>query len=704
MKFFGFFRRKRGQAESAGTAPELETNTVMAMSGLRQATAVPGRPLPLIGGKPLRSQLKILGGAWVVAVILSLAPALWYGVSLYVLKQHTGISTEMQILTQQVEKNSQQAVYGNPAAFTRLKENDLRFSALIKTLMAGGSGVPVSPDAVQPLLKDMNEQWADMRKDIGEIVAQEKNLILLSNSVAGINATNEPLLAKAEIVVARLVQAGARAQEVAVAGLLRMMSQRIAKNANALLSNPIANPEDALLLGKDIGAIRGILSYLPAAIKDEAAHRALEDFNETFGDFAIYGDKILAGVDSLSAAKKAQQDLSKDSSKLLDSAHQLTEGHNKNVSNGLLEAILTLVFAGLVLLFAVLFFKVLLDAAKQRAARSEQENLRTQEAILRLLDEMGNLAEGDLTVRARVTEDITGAIADSINYAIDELRALVEGVNTVTEQVARASRKAQVTSEQLLQASEKQSGEIEDASAAVRQMADAINEVSASSAESAQVAQQSLQAAEKGAAAVQNSIAGMSEIRGQIQETAKRIKRLGESSQEISEIVELISDITEQTNILALNAAIQAASAGAAGRGFSIVAEEVQRLAERSAEATRQIGAIVRIIQADTHDAVAAMEQSTRGVVEGAGLSDAAGQALSEIERVSRHLASLIEIISLATRAQAEAADKVTRNMRDIQNITNQTTDGTRQTASSVEQMTALVTELRGSVAGFKLS
>lgn len=703
MKFFGFFRRKRGQAESAGTAPELGTNTVMAMSGLRQAIVVPSRPLPLIGGKPLRSQLKILGGAWVVAAILSLAPALWYGVSLYVLKQHTGISTEMQMLTQQVEKNSQQAMYGNPAAFVRLKENDLRFSALIKILMAGGSGVPVSPEAVQPLLKDMNEQWADMRKDIGEIVAQEKNLILLSNSVAGINATNGLLLEKAEIVVARLVQTGAGVQEVAAAGLLRMMSQRTAKNANALLSSPVVNSEDARWLGKDIAAIRGILSDLPATVKDEVARKALEDFNETFGDFAIYGNKILAGVDSLSAAKKAQQDLSKDSGKLLDSAHRLTEGHNKNVSNGLPEAILTLVFAGLVLLLAVAFFKVLLDAAKQRAARSEQENLRNQEAILRLLDEMGNLAEGDLTVRAQVTEDITGAIADSINYAIDELRTLVEGVNKVTEQAARASLEAQATSEQLLQASEKQSGEIEEASAAVRQMADAINEVSASSAESAQVAQQSLQAAEKGAAAVQNSIAGMSEIRGQIQETAKRIKRLGESSQEISEIVELISDITEQTNILALNAAIQAASAGAAGRGFSIVAEEVQRLAERSAEATRQIGAIVKAIQADTHDAVAAMEQSTRGVVEGAGLSDAAGQALSEIERVSRHLANLIEIISLAAQAQAQAADKVTRNMRDIQSITNQTTDGTRQTASSVEQMTALVTELRSSVAGFKL-
>ena len=712
MGFFSFFRGKRGQDEPVGTMPELAVNTVMVMSGLRQMATETGRPLPLIGEKPFKTQLKILGGVWIVAVVFSLVPLLWYGVSLYILKQQTGISTEMQMLTQKIEKNARQAVYGNPAAFEQLKENDRRFSALIKILMAGEGGVPASPDALQPLLRDINGQWTGMRKDTGLILAQEKNLILVNNSVAGINATNKPLLEKAEAAVARLEQTGAGAQEVAAAGLLRMMSERIVKNANALLSRPVVNPEDALLLGKNIGAIHGILSGLLngseelhlSAVKDPGARKALEDFNETFGGFAAHDDKILGDVNGLVEAKNAQQALFKAGDRLLDTVHQLTDGYNKNVSNGWLEAVLTLVFAGFALLFAALFVKVLLDDAKRRAALSEQENRRNQEAILRLLDEMGNLAEGDLTVRARVTEDITGAIADSINYAIDELRALVEGVNKVTEQVTRASREAQITSEHLLRASEKQSGEIGETSAAVRQMVDSINEVSASSAESAKVAQQSLQAAEKGAAAVQNSIAGMNEIRGQIQETAKRIKRLGENSQEISEIVELISDITEQTNILALNAAIQAASAGEAGRGFSVVAEEVQRLAERSAEATRQIGAIVKIIQTDTHDAVAAMEQSTQGVVEGARLSDAAGQTLSEIEQVSRNLADLIETISQATQAQAQAAGKVARNMQGIQDITNQTTDGTKQTASSVGQMTALATELRDSVAGFKLS
>lgn len=334
----------------------------------------------------------------------------------------------------------------------------------------------------------------------------------------------------------------------------------------------------------------------------------------------------------------------------------------------------------------------------------EKVGLENQEAVLNLLDEMGDLADGDLTVKAQVSENITGAIADSINYTIDNLRGLVVEINRATDQVTGATTQAKSTSEALMSATEIQGKQIQETGEAVANMTRSILQVSSNASEASQVAQRSLQAATQGAEAVQNTIAGMNEIRTQIQETSKRIKRLGESSQEISEIVELISDITEQTNILALNAAIQAASAGEAGRGFTVVAEEVQRLAERSSEATKQISAIVKTIQTDTNDAVAAMEKSTEGVVEGARLSDAAGQALNEIEAVSNDLAQLIRSISNATAAQTEVASKVSRNMQEIQNITVQTSEGTRQTADSVEQLIDLAEELRGSVAGFKLS
>jgi twitching motility protein PilJ len=342
-------------------------------------------------------------------------------------------------------------------------------------------------------------------------------------------------------------------------------------------------------------------------------------------------------------------------------------------------------------------------AREEQSKKAEAENKKNQAAILQLLNEMGSLADGDLTVKAMVTEDITGAIADSMNYTIEELRVLVKGVNGASQRVSDRTGLAQQVSERLLDATDRQSREIEETTAQVLRVAQSINQVSVNAGESAKVAQRSLEASEKGAGAVQNTIKGMNEIREQIQETSKRIKRLGESSQEIGEIVELISGITEQTNVLALNAAIQAASAGEAGRGFSVVAEEVQRLAERSGEATKQIGAIVKTIQADTHDAVVAMEKSTQGVVEGARLSDSAGQALSEIGLVSKQLAGLIQSISKATQDQVTATNTVAKNMRDILTITKQTTEGTKETADSVLDLAALAGELKGSVSGFKL-
>ena len=360
--------------------------------------------------------------------------------------------------------------------------------------------------------------------------------------------------------------------------------------------------------------------------------------------------------------------------------------------------------AGMVCLILLLVFANKWGSkVKQQLAAVDEQNRRNQQAILLLLDEMTNLAEGDLTVHTTVTEDITGAIADSVNYSIDALRNLVNTINNTSKQVASAADVTHDSTQKLTTSSEKQAREIANVTSAVSEMAKSIEQVSGHAKSSAEVAQQSVSIAHKGAQAVSRTIDGMDTIREQIQETSKRIKRLGESSQEIGDIVGLIDEIADQTNILALNAAIQASTAGEAGRGFAVVADEVQRLAERAGTATKQIEALVKTIQSDTNEAVISMEQSTSNVVSGARLAENAGEALVEIESVSDNLAALIQNITDATDKQTIAASNVTKTMNVIQEITMQTSDSASNTASWVGKLKNLAQELKRSVAGFKL-
>jgi twitching motility protein PilJ len=340
---------------------------------------------------------------------------------------------------------------------------------------------------------------------------------------------------------------------------------------------------------------------------------------------------------------------------------------------------------------------------KLRRQEAEQQNSKNQASILQLMDELGNISQGDLKARASVTEEITGAIADSINLTVSELHKVVQAIHSASDKVNVTTKQAQSVSSRLNAATQIQSKKIQDASEQIEVLNLSANEVSANSAETSTAARQALSAAEKGASAVGDTVKGMNEIREQIQDTSKRIKRLGESSQEIGEIVNMISELTQQTNVLALNAAIQAAAAGEAGRGFTVVAEEVQRLAERSAVATKRIGGIVKTIQTDTQDTVAAMERCTHGVVQGNALSEAAGRALNEIRSVSKALAERIDGISTATEVQKDVTRQVQNIMKAILTITQQTTEGTKLTANSIVQLSQLTSGLRTSVASFKV-
>lgn len=677
--------------------------TTLIMQSVRKLADKDAGKVPLIGHLPIEKQYLYTGGTLVVSLLLAAGFAVYGSIQLENRTGYEGRAGELKVLSQRLPLTAQQSVLGNATAFKKLAEGKAAFEKTLTGLTEGDDEVPASGGAARETLEKISAQWKTFDPQVKQILSQQKNLVTLNESVKQINALSMDLQEVAEQLASQLADAGAGVREVSRANHLVMLSQRMPKNANLLLSSDLIDPEVVLQLEKDTTSFRDSVQALMAgaASRNEESMLTLEDLGANMADMVEAVGEVLANTQPLLQSKVSASNLFVGSDALLQETEKLSQDYQ---SVGGVSNVMAALFGVLAVGSLVLLGLVNINETKSRARKSEEENSRNQEAILRLMDELGELAEGNLTINASVTEDITGAVADSINYTVEELRSLVRGINSATVQMDQAASQAGQVSESLQKAARRQTEEIEETSAAVVSLAQSVQQVSGNAAESARVAEQSLAAAEKGQQAVANAIASMNGLREQIQETSKRIKRLGESSQEIGEIVELISDITEQTNVLALNAAIQAASAGEAGRGFSVVAEEVQRLAERSADATKQIAAIVKTIQSDTHDTVAAMEVSTQGVVEGAKLSDAAGQTLVEIGSVSKTLAELIADISSATHSQAESTAKVAETMQDIKAISAQTTTGTQQTAESIGGLKQLAQDLKNSVSGFKLA
>lgn len=678
-------------------------HTTLIMQGLRKLTDRESGKAPLIGHMTVEKQYLYVGSTLLVSLLLAAGFTVYSSIQLDNRAAYEEKAGQLKVLSQRLPLTAQQSVLGDAAAFKKLAEGKAAFGATLSGLINGDGEVPATSGSAAEALDKINVQWQEFNPQIAQILSQEKNLLAMNENIRVINSLSVELQEVSEQLTTQLAETGMGVREVTKASYLAMLSQRLPKNANLLLTSDLIDPEVVLQLEKDTTAFRNTVQSLmegrAGSIEDNMI--TLEELGENMIGMVEAVGAVLGNTQALLQSKVAAKNMFVGSDALLQNTDALSSEYQTLGSSGYLFAA---VFGLLAVASLVMLGLVNINETKTRARKSEEENSRNQEAILRLMDELGELAEGNLTINATVSEDITGAVADSINYTVEELRSLVRGINSATVLMDKAASQAGQVSDSLQTAARRQSEEIEETSAAVIGLAQSVQQVSGNAAESARVAQQSLEAAEKGQQAVSNAISGMNALREHIQETSKRIKRLGESSQEIGEIVELISDITEQTNVLALNAAIQAASAGEAGRGFSVVAEEVQRLAERSADATKQIAAIVKTIQSDTHDTVAAMEVSTQGVVENAKLSDAAGQTLSEIGEVSKKLATLIADISLATQSQAESTAKVAETMQDIKTISAQTSEGTQQTAESIGGLKELAQELKSSVAGFKLA
>jgi twitching motility protein PilJ len=682
--------------------------------------------LPLLGRRTAVQHQRILVTLFVLSMLVLAGLVYWTVTQTSRLAQQFGVTGNALMQSQRLAKSVSQAVTaGNTAAFAEVQESSAALSQDIGSLQNGGS-VPALGSAYADSMASITPIVERAGKNAAVVLEQQQALIAVGKALRALSQQSESLLELAESVLSQKLQQGAPSAEIGAALRLVMLTHGMGKSTGEFLSMEGVKPEAAFLVGKDVMAFQkiaeGLLSGSQelhlAAARDEQTKTQLTTLLKMFREMLTQSNGIRGSQLRLVAAIEAQSVIVTDSEPLRQALETLQSRLSSEGGLDWLNLLQLLAPAALALLCAVALIEVQLKESRQSRKLAEQQrhdaeqqqleakriNEANQTAILRLMNELQGVAEGDLTREATVTEDITGVIADSVNYTVEELRSLVGNVQSTATRVTQTTSEVDANSTELLATSTEQLREIRETGQSVLNMAARINEVSAQAQESAAVARQSLQAAASGLTAVQNTIGGMNAIRDQIQETSKRIKRLGESSQEIGEITELIADITEQTNVLALNAAIQAASAGEAGRGFSVVAEEVQRLAERSGDATRQIAVLVKAIQTDTQDAALAMERSTQGVVEGARLSDDAGAALTEIDRVARRLADLVEQISGAAFKEADQANQVAGNIQHIFAVTEQTGESTRTTAALVRELARVADDLHQSVARFKIT
>ncbi|MCL6268447.1 methyl-accepting chemotaxis protein [Sansalvadorimonas sp. 2012CJ34-2] len=634
-------------------------------------------------------------------------------------REYLANAGELRVLSQQIATNAAEAVSGREEAFGVLQDIRNEFQGRYDTLNNGDVSIGLPPASAQPgavgsRMVDLSESWGRVQINTDSILSNQQAILSLHEVAATLARMIPQLQLQYDEIVQIMLEKQVDARQVVIAQEQALRAERIINNVARLQEGS----ENASLAAEDFsrdvshfgtvlgGMLKGNAELGIFQVIDPEVRSLLTEISELFEFVSGSAEDILNRSSELAIATAASDVIFQESRALLRNSSNLTNAFETlPVERDILQGNqYTVIAPGAVALLSILLIGwIMVRDTRRRYQETVKSNKKNETAILRLLTELSDLADGDLTVSATVTEDFTGAIADSINFSIEQLRTLVDTINQTAVSVAGAADETQNTARHLAEAAENQAREISDASTAINEMAVSIDQVSANAQESSSVAERSVGLAKKGNTGVQNTISGMNTIREQIQDTSKRIKRLGESSQEIGDIVSLINEIADQTNILALNAAIQASMAGSAGRGFAVVADEVQRLAERASAATRQIEGLVKTIQTDTNEAVISMEQTTTEVVRGASLAQDAGVSLEEIETVSHNLSDLIANISRAASQQASSAGHISSTMNVIQEITTQTSAGTNATAHSVGHLADMASDMRESVSGFKL-
>jgi twitching motility protein PilJ len=643
-------------------------------------------------------------GVLLAAALLAAAASVWWSGSGTTMVNDGGLG-ELIAVTQAARAEANAAVQGSTQAFEQLAADRASMTRLRGAVAANQAA---SVDARR--LAGDSALWQRIEANLDTVLKSREALAELEAARAEIAQLGPELLVAASNVASSLPSADFTANQPY---LLRfeVMVDSLQQRARGL--GPTTSVTDTIqrlgdaeqYVGQFVGGLRGEDASLGVvSVKSDAAATELKSLAELHDRTRQAIAEITSGAEALVAVLAAIREFDGAAAELLTRYRDTDASIAAVVEGGIASRLpLLLVFAALAIAALMMFVYYRARDFRQAAEQQAEQNERNQQAILRLLDELSSLADGDLTVQATVTEDITGAIADSINYAIEALRELVTTINDSSILVDAASKQTEGTARHLVRSAETQSKQAAAASESMARMAISIEEVSGNAERCSDVARHAVEISHKGGEAVRRTIAGMNTIRETIQDTSKRIKRLGESSQEIGNIVELIEEIAEQTNILALNASIEASRAGEASRGFAVVADEVQKLAERSAGATKKIEVLVSTIQSDTNEAVMSMERSTTDVVGGALLAENAGAALEEIEQVSHQIASLVQNISSSSKEQTSVSAAITKNMHVLREISAKTTESTTATSSAISKLSELASQLRKTVSGFAL-